>query len=368
MKGIAPLIATVLLVVIAISVSAVLFSQFARQTGEPLDSAKGHTTNIVDCAQKQLRILSADSSNGQLFVTVQNTGQKALTDLLMYANTPEGVNPVSYTLQGTLDTGSTFKLVNSSFPYAFTDSIYLASPVCGNVKHEKNVSRQSPQLIGWWTFDEGSGTSAQDSSGKGNTASLYSAGSGDPYPLWVPARLGTGIQFDGVNDTVTVSTATFATIVGDKTIEVWANLTAIDSSGGAIFAAKNFPAFGDIGYLFGVNASRNLFFTVSNTTAEEMVAAATQLPLNEWHHLVAAYDADVRQVTLYIDGALVKTGSFSFLHSAGPRAYIGGEDSSPHTNGGHETGWIGVLDNLRFYNRTLTSPEIKALADGWRPV
>lgn len=58
-------------------------------------------------------------------------------------------------------------------------------------------------LVGWWKFDEGSGTSAGDSSGSGSTGTLING------PAWNTAdyKVGSGaMSFDGVDDRVLIST------------------------------------------------------------------------------------------------------------------------------------------------------------------
>jgi len=54
-------------------------------------------------------------------------------------------------------------------------------------------------LEGHWTFDEGAGTSAGDSSGNGNTGTLVNG------PTWDTGKIGGGLRFDGSNDYVDVS-------------------------------------------------------------------------------------------------------------------------------------------------------------------
>ncbi|MDT8301292.1 MAG: hypothetical protein RQ760_07385, partial [Sedimentisphaerales bacterium] len=50
------------------------------------------------------------------------------------------------------------------------------------------------ELVGWWRFDEGSGTTAVDSSGNGNDGIF----NGDPQ--WVMGYFGGALEFDGVDD------------------------------------------------------------------------------------------------------------------------------------------------------------------------
>jgi hypothetical protein len=54
-------------------------------------------------------------------------------------------------------------------------------------------------LVAYWKFDEGTGTTTADSSGNGNTGILTNG------PLWTAGRIGNALYFDGIDDNVTVA-------------------------------------------------------------------------------------------------------------------------------------------------------------------
>src|SRR3989344_1656894 len=57
------------------------------------------------------------------------------------------------------------------------------------------VSDFNSSLVAHYTFDEGNGTTAGDSSGKGNTGTLTNG------PTWTSGKVGSGaLSFDGVDD------------------------------------------------------------------------------------------------------------------------------------------------------------------------
>jgi type II secretory pathway pseudopilin PulG len=71
------------------------------------------------------------------------------------------------------------------------------------VNSNKNLINQAQGLVGYWSFDEGSGNIARDYSGNGNNGTLYNfnftATSG-----WVDGKVGKALSFDGVDDYVEV--------------------------------------------------------------------------------------------------------------------------------------------------------------------
>lgn len=62
-----------------------------------------------------------------------------------------------------------------------------------------------PLPIGFWKFDEGSGTAASDSGTGGHTATL----NGAPGPTWVTGQVNNALSFDGSNDRVVIIKARY---------------------------------------------------------------------------------------------------------------------------------------------------------------
>jgi len=69
----------------------------------------------------------------------------------------------------------------------------------------------SAELVGYWSFDEGSGEMAKDGSGNGNDGSLENG------TEWTAGKFGDAVQFDGTDDYVDVGNAGNLSITGDFT-------------------------------------------------------------------------------------------------------------------------------------------------------
>ena len=70
-------------------------------------------------------------------------------------------------------------------------------------------------LVGYWAFDEGSGTIAYDSSGFANNGTTTNG------PSWTNGKVGGGMEFDGTNDYVDVRDSDSLDITNEITIEFW---------------------------------------------------------------------------------------------------------------------------------------------------
>jgi chitodextrinase len=193
-----------------------------------------------------------------------------------------------------------------------------------------------------YSFDDGSGTTLADISGKGNTGTISG-------PTWTSGRNGGALNFDGVNDWVTVADSASLDLTGDMTLEAWAQPTAIASW--PTIATKE--TTGNL--VYGLFASSDTdqaasIITLSNSGEQDIVRGGTILPLGTWTHLAATYNGN--RLKLYVNGSQV--GSLSAGGSIGT-------SNQPLRIGGNNVWgeWFqGKLDDLRIYNRALTATQI----------
>jgi len=90
----------------------------------------------------------------------------------------------------------------------FLVSFVLVLGVAGNA---------SAELVAHWTFDEGSGDIAYDSSGNGNDGTLNGG------PVWVVGKIGGALEFDGADDFVSVPDKPYITFSSSDsyTLATW---------------------------------------------------------------------------------------------------------------------------------------------------
>ncbi|MCI0749135.1 MAG: Ig-like domain-containing protein, partial [Nevskiales bacterium] len=105
-----------------------------------------------------------------------------------------------------------------------------ASDTAGNtmISSPVNVTVNNAHgLVGHWKFDEGSGTTASDSSGNGNTGTLNG-------PVWVPGAIGRALSFDGINDYVSIPG--FNATLLPATLTAWIKADALGSCDAVVFS------------------------------------------------------------------------------------------------------------------------------------
>ena len=151
-------------------------------------------------------------------------------------------------------------------------------------------------------FNESTGTSAADSSGSGNNGTLVNGPTHSST-----SKYGLALQFDGVNDMVTVPDANSLDLTTAMSIEAWVRPTALGSWRTVVL--KERP--GDLVYALYA-ASR---FEDSNTwrpsawIGAEPVGATAALTLNAWSHLATTYDG--ASWKFYVNGTLVASRAFT---------------------------------------------------------
>ncbi len=200
-------------------------------------------------------------------------------------------------------------------------------------------------LVGYWKFDEGSGTSAADSSGNGNAGTLTNG------PTWTSGKVGGALSFDGADDFVVMSGSPSLFNLQNLSIDAWVY-------------SSNFSQYGHIFEDGTVNSQYSFFFEGSSivfrTNAGSFHSSYVGVPANSaWHHMVATYDGSTKKI--FLDGALVLSDAYSSaLTTGGASQYIG------VYGGGGGYFFNGKIDNVRVYNRALSTAEVTALYNATR--
>jgi len=201
------------------------------------------------------------------------------------------------------------------------------------------ITVTDPTLLGWWTLDEGIGSTAVDWSGHGNHGAL----SGDPQ--WVDGYHGGALDFDGNDHVDTGDTTDLAT----WTIAVWVISPEAPGGGGA-----SGPVHREKNYQFDWNHADEVFRGAAALCVEGTWHAASfgALEGNTWYHLAATFDGTA--LTSYKNGVLMVSNT----------AAAGTPDAETGTLliGRHSTAsgnyFTGTVDDVRVYDRALTEAEI----------
>jgi hypothetical protein len=287
-------------------------------------------------------------------VSVTNTGSGSLDVTASGSASWLGVTPASASAPATLSVAPN---ISGLAVGTYTGTVTVTATTSGATGSPKTVAvtlnvnpAVSPNLVGAWGFDEASGSTATDASGKGNTGTITSA------TRTTSGRFGSALSFNGTNSWVTIPDANTLDLTTGMTMEAWVRPTAIGSLWRAVMI-KEQP--GNLIYALYAgdgagHAGANIF-----TTTDRGVTGTAATPLDAWTHLAATYDG--ANLRLYVNGvqAASRAVTGSIRASTGVLR-IGG-------NSIWSDEWFsGLIDEARLYNRALTAAEIQA--DMTKPV
>jgi len=235
------------------------------------------------------------------------------------------------------------------------------TPIDATVRvRELGLSTLVDGLVGRWPLTEASyqGGVFVDYSGEGN----------DGTPTNTPVfeadqwgRANSAMVFNGVDDNVVVSHNTSIDFAADEsfTITYWINLPPLGSNPKWWIGKGNPYNEPGNGYGFSAWDSANnpikpAFYYNDGGTRKLRYFSA--LYRETWYHLAVVFDRGVGKLTSYVDG--VKQGTYTDISGVGSLENAYDLDLGKGNIVNHFT---GSLDNVRFYSRALTQPEITAL-------
>jgi hypothetical protein len=205
-------------------------------------------------------------------------------------------------------------------------------------------------LVGYWSFEGKtvSGTQVYDASGQGNYGTMTNG------PKLVYGKIGPGMEFTTLNNTVSVSNnSVFKTI--PLSISFWMNMNILPPVRGENERpmGKQHGSSPFASWYFDVASSNNKlsFATVTSGGSQGSAISDNSIQTDRWYHVVGVCDETL--TVLYLDGVRhsTTTSCTSMVDSDG-----GPDIGSPN---GFE--WVGLLDDIRIYNRALSADEVKCL-------
>jgi len=213
-------------------------------------------------------------------------------------------------------------------------------------------------LVGYWSFDEGTGTIAYDLSGYGNNGVLYNfnwtAVSG-----WTTGKIGGALSFDGVDDWVNILNTSSLQITSDLTILFWMKPTNI-SKGRQNPLGK---AYGGE-YMFTLETNGNMSFYHGSCGGNcspygYNYNAPYGMSNNNFYFAGIRRKISTQRMDHFKDGVKIPDGSYYWVNPS---------ISTRNLQIGLEYAgfYQGLIDEIRIYNRALLDSEIKSLYEATR--
>ncbi|MDO8470209.1 MAG: LamG domain-containing protein [bacterium] len=202
-------------------------------------------------------------------------------------------------------------------------------------------------LVARWGFDEATGALAYDSLGHGNIGMLVS----EPTRASSTCAVSGCLSFNGVNSYVNVPATSSLDISGPMTLAAWVKwnsfknygVVAQKASGGGVVTMD---------YALWSYVNNNIVGYIGNGVSSNAISfqSAAVLTTGVWHHLALVVDGAT--LGLYVDGIARATSS---------QTIVPAPNVSPFTISEPSYAINGSVDEVRLYNRALTSGEIQRL-------
>jgi len=200
-------------------------------------------------------------------------------------------------------------------------------------------------LVGYWRFEEGSGTTAYDSSGYGLDGTLVGGAT------WAEGRYGGGIELDGTSGYISVPD--FELTTDTITFVIWVN----GWKGGDWAPLISSRVAGQCEMNFGDNDT--LHYTWNNdSSATWGWTGGPVIPQDTWTMLAVTIDPERAITYVYTDadGLTQSTNAIAHIEETVGALQIGYSYDPRYVR--------GIIDEAAVYNRALTEVEIRGIVMG----
>ena len=195
-------------------------------------------------------------------------------------------------------------------------------------------------LVGFWSFDENSGNTAHDAA-SGTDGQIMNG-------TWVNGKSGSAIHLGGNDAYVLLPNTNALQLTTEMTLAAWVNPEVLCAGNNPIIQKNN--SYG----LKILEGGQTIGFIWSGF---EPHRSTTSLTTSQWYYLTATFNNGVHRI--YVNGVLENQATdwlAAIPSSTGP-VYIG--------KGDFGCNFTGMIDEIRIYQRALTSEEIQSIYEAF---
>jgi hypothetical protein len=213
-------------------------------------------------------------------------------------------------------------------------------------------------LVGYWPFEEGTGSSTADQSGSGNGGSWYGTPAGTNGTYYTGGKVGSYAgSFEGTGF-VSLGNNSSLNDTGDITFVFWIDKTPTSVNNYPTFYNKNGQAC-SAGYIWMYLRSGALTYEYANgsTCQAKTLLNATQSSVNGWTQFAVIHLRSTKTIYAYVNGVQISSTTYgdTALPVNSGNAYIGTYQGNANYDPTTD------MDDFRIYNRALSASEVQAL-------
>jgi hypothetical protein len=217
-----------------------------------------------------------------------------------------------------------------------------------SLENAMQVNVQPNGLIGYYSMDQGSGTTVVDDSVNSSPGTFQGA------PTWTAGKIGSAISGYSTSDYVSINNDAVFNVSAVSTC-VWENEATVTTNPMLVTRASGVPT-NDGMWTIGFNGGQTPRARIMLGGTVYLVTSNAALPLSSWHHLCFTWGSNT--LILYVDGVeTARTTTSGSMSSMSYPVAIG-------TTGSGSQPFDGSIDEVKIFSRTLSAAEIKAEYDG----
>lgn len=237
----------------------------------------------------------------------------------------------------------------------FFSLVFITVSLTSTLSAQAGILTKSPNnlgLVGYWSFGDGRGAVATDFSGNKRSLNLNNG------PAWATGKIGASLDFDGVNDFASVTSTLGITGNATFTLSAWIRPDSVGSAA-TIAGFIGGGGAGDAAMILAPNGSGSVGLWMNSCGA---VTGTGVITTGSWQHIVITKTAgsSATTVTLYVNGvsqSLSTQFSSCTPSIASTRFNVGSGWNASNS----DQLFDGRIDEVRVYNRALSSTEVTAL-------
>jgi len=234
-----------------------------------------------------------------------------------------------------------------SFP-GFIDNVFIYNTALSSTAVADLYNNAN--LVAYYNFNEGSGSTANDASGNGNNGTI----NGATYSAMTPFQSGYSLGFNGTSSNVNIGSGSDLNITGPITMSAWIKTSAFGGYYhiiGGYQPSSPYPGYGFlVGGIPGSTTDGHLAYWSGANGA--WVEGHTAVNDGNWHFVAVTETGTSAQ--FYIDG--VADGAA--VTTSEPNSYTGSRTIGEGDAGYY---WNGSLDDVRIYSAALSANAIANL-------
>lgn len=211
----------------------------------------------------------------------------------------------------------------------------------------------SENIVGMWLFNEGSGDTAEDSSGNGNDGNILGGFQ------WVDGKFGKGIELNGTDGWVEVPHSNTVGFAKGTSFTIIVNFKGTTVGGSLVGKNYEDTTQAKPWYLLWNGGGNNIVSIYLRTNGDQnsRVDSTQDIGDDNWHFVAGRADASGKKVSIWIDGEMQGEAPMSVDDGYGTSEGVlhFGRHFDRYAN--------GIIDDIALFNVALDEKDMNEIMD-----